>query len=68
MWISRFFKDRRGGVAPMFAIAVVPIFGLVGASVDYSRANSVRTGMQSAIDATALAMAKLAPTLTEAQL
>ena len=68
MLLSQFFKDLRGGVAPMFAIAVVPIFGLVGAAVDYSRANSVRTGMQSAIDATALAMAKLAPTLTAAQL
>jgi Flp pilus assembly protein TadG len=66
--LSSFLKDRRGGVAPMFAIAVIPIFGLVGAAVDYSRANSVRTGMQSAIDATALAMARLAPTLTQAQL
>jgi Flp pilus assembly protein TadG len=61
-------QDRRGGVAPMFALAIVPVFGLVGAAVDYSRANSVRAGMQSAIDATALAMAKLAPTLTQSQL
>jgi Flp pilus assembly protein TadG len=68
MSLSRFLKDRRGGVAPMFAIAVIPVFGLVGAAVDYSRANSLRAGMQSAIDATALAMAKLAPTLTQTQL
>src|SRR4029078_4473337 len=68
MSLSRFLKDRRGGVAPMFAIAVIPVFGLVGAAVDYSRANSVRAGMQSAIDATALAMAKLAPTLAQTPL
>lgn len=68
MSLLRFLQDRRGGVAPMFALAIVPVFGLVGAAVDYSRANSVRTGMQSAIDATSLAMAKLAPTLTQAQL
>jgi len=68
MSLFRFLKDRRGGVAPMFALAIIPVFGLVGAAVDYSRANSVRAGMQSAIDATALAMAKLAPTLTQAQL
>jgi Flp pilus assembly protein TadG len=68
MSLSRFLKDRRGGVAPMFAIAVVPVLGLVGAAVDYSRANSVRAGMQSAIDATSLAMAKLAPTLTQTEL
>jgi len=68
MSLFRFFKDRRGGVAPMFALAIIPVFGLIGAAVDYSRANSVRTGMQSAIDATALAMAKLAPTPTQTQL
>ena len=68
MSLLRFCQDRRGGVAPMFAIAVIPVFGLVGAAVDYSRANSIRAGMQSAIDATALAMARLAPGLTEAEL
>ena len=52
----------------MFALAIIPVVGLVGASVDYSRANSVKAGMQAALDATALAMAKLAPTLTQTQL
>ena len=68
MSLSRFMKDRRGGVAPMFAIAVVPVLGLGGAAVDYSRANSVRAGLQPALDATSLAMAKLAPTLTQSEL
>ena len=68
MWFSRFWQDRRGGVAPMFAIAVIPVIGLTGAAIDYSRANSVRTGMQAAVDATALYLAKLAPGLTQSQL
>src|SRR5436305_4523515 len=68
MLLSRFLRDRCGNVAPMFAIAVIPVIGLTGAAIDYSRANSARTGMQAAIDATALAMAKLAPTLTQSQL
>lgn len=68
MLLSRFMQDRRGGVAPMFALAIIPLIGLVGAAIDYSRANSVRVGMQAAIDATALAMAKLAPTLTQSEL
>jgi Flp pilus assembly protein TadG len=68
MLFSRFFKDRRGGVAPIFAIAIIPVIGLTGAAIDYSRANSVRTGMQAALDATTLAMAKLAPTLTQSEL
>src|SRR5262249_44397205 len=42
--------------------------GLVGAAVDYSRANSTRTDMQAAIDATALMLSKNAPTMTAAQL
>jgi hypothetical protein len=33
-----------------------------------SRANAARTGMQASLDATALAMSKLAPTLTQSQL
>ena len=53
-----FLQDRRGAVAPMFALAVIPVVGFVGMAVDYSRANSIRTGMQAALDATALAMSK----------
>ena len=68
MLLHRFLKDRRGNVASMFALAVIPVIGLVGAAVDYSRANAIRSSLQAAIDATALAMAKLAPTLTQAQL
>jgi len=65
MLLHRLLKDRRGSVAPMFALAVLPVVGLVGAAIDYSRANSVKSGMQSSLDATALAMAKLAPTVTQ---
>ena len=43
MLLSRFLKDRRGGVAPMFALAIIPVIGFVGAAIDYSRANSVRS-------------------------
>ena len=68
MLLSRFMADRRGAIAPIFALALIPMVGLTGAAVDYSRANNVRSGMQAALDATALAMAKLAPTLTPSEL
>jgi Flp pilus assembly protein TadG len=68
MSLRRFLQDRRGGVAPIFALAIIPVIGLVGAAVDYSRANTIRSGLQSALDATALAMAKSATTLTAEQL
>jgi Flp pilus assembly protein TadG len=68
MFLRSFLRDCRAGVAPMFALAVIPVIGLVGAAVDYSRANSIRTKVQGALDATALAMARSAPTLTESDL
>ncbi len=57
-----------GNLAMMFALAVVPIMGLVGAAVDYSRANSDKAAMQAAVDATALMLSKNVSTLTTAQI
>src|SRR3954469_7699098 len=65
---SRFFADRRGNVVAIFGLAIVPVIGLVGMAVDYSRGNSMKAAVQAALDATALAMARTAPTLTAAQL
>jgi Flp pilus assembly protein TadG len=68
MLLQRFLQDRRGGITPMFALAIIPVFGLIGAAVDYSRANSVRAAMQAAADSTALMLSKDASTLTASQL
>jgi Flp pilus assembly protein TadG len=68
MEFARFLKDRRGGVAPILALGLVPLVGALGAAVDYSRASSARTAMQAASDATALMLAKNASTLTANQL
>lgn len=64
-WSGR--RSRAGNVAIIFSLAIVPIVGGVGAAVDYSMANANRTSMQKALDATALALAKLMP-LSQAQL
>jgi Flp pilus assembly protein TadG len=42
----------------VFAIALVPIVALIGTSVDFSRANDVRSTMQGALDSAVLAGAK----------
>jgi Flp pilus assembly protein TadG len=65
---ARFRKDRRGGVVPMLAIAIVPMMGAVGASVDFSRINATRTAFQAAIDSAALMLAKEARDLDGTQL
>ena len=67
-FLSRFPRDERANVAPIFAIAVIPILGLTGTAVDYSNANAARTAMQAALDTTALMLSKEANGLTQDQL
>ncbi len=55
---ASFLRNRDGSVAPLLALATLPLLGLVGAAVDYSRVNSARTTMQAALDATVLMLAK----------
>jgi hypothetical protein len=48
-------RNTAGNVVVAFAIAVVPIVGLAGAAVDYSRATELKASLQAAVDAAALA-------------
>src|SRR5215203_1483934 len=59
-FISRFRSHERANVAPIFAIAMIPVMGLTGAAIDYSRANSIKSAMQAAADATALNLVQTA--------
>ena len=68
MLLGRFFKDCKAGVAPILALGIIPLIGAIGAAVDYSRANLVRTAMQSALDSTALMLSKDAQNMSTAQL
>ena len=62
-------RDANGGnVAITFALAAVPIFGFVGAAVDYSHGNAVKASMQAAADSTALMLAKNASTMTSSEI
>jgi Flp pilus assembly protein TadG len=66
--VRNFRGARDGNIVLTFALTLIPVMGLVGAAVDYSRANSARTAMQAAVDSTALMLSKDAPGLTNAQL
>ena len=48
--IRRFVQDRRANILPMFGLSLIPIVGLIGAAVDYSRANRTGVMLQDAID------------------
>ena len=63
--LRRFVGNRDGGVGPMLALAVLPLFGFVGAAIDYSRAASTRTAMQASLDASALMLSKDAQTIPD---
>jgi Flp pilus assembly protein TadG len=66
--VRAFGRCAQGNTAVMFALALLPIVGAVGAGVDYSQANSMKSSMQAATDATALALITQAGTLTSDQL
>jgi Flp pilus assembly protein TadG len=66
--IREFTRADGGTVAIMFGLMLIPVIAATGAAIDYSRASIVRTAMQAALDATALAVSKQAATLTPDQL
>ncbi|AKI01517.1 Flp pilus assembly protein TadG [Hoeflea sp. IMCC20628] len=53
--LLRLFKNRSGNFGMMAALLLVPVFGAAGLAVDYSNAISVKTQVQGAADAAALA-------------
>ena len=65
--LDAFRRADRGNVAIIMGLALVPAVGATGAAVDYSRANSVKAGMQTAVDSTALMLAKEAAVVGQAQ-
>jgi Flp pilus assembly protein TadG len=54
----RFSQAPEGNVAIAFALSLLPLIGLAGAALDYSRSSSVKAELQAATDLTALALAR----------
>lgn len=66
--VSRFVDDRRGVVAVIFGLAVLPLILSVGVAMDYSRRGTTESKLQIAADTAALALAHEADALDEAAL
>ena len=66
--LSDFRSARGGNVAIMFGFLALLLVGGVGAAVDYSRANWVRTSMQTAADSVALMISKEASSVSASKL
>jgi hypothetical protein len=56
--LRRFCSGTDASIATTFALALIPIMTAVGAAIDYSRANSAKTFLQSALDTALIAGAK----------
>src|ERR1043166_5619451 len=63
--IRAFVKAKRGNVAMMFTIALIPLMIGAGAGLDFARGMLVRQQMGEALDAAALAVGST-PGLTQA--
>jgi len=63
-----FRHAKRGNVILTFALALIPMVGMVGAAVDYTRGNNAKASMQMAIDATGLMLSKDVSALNGSQL
>ena len=65
--MHRFCKNIDGNVGVLFGLALLPLVTAIGMAVDYSRATSARTVMQTALDGAALMIAKDAAGLSAAE-
>ena len=53
-YLRKFRADRRGSVAAIFSLSMLPLMAFIGASLDYGRAIASANELQSMIDASAL--------------
>jgi len=66
LW-ARFLRNCRGGIAPLFGLTALPLMGAVGIAIDFTQISATRTAFQTALDATALMMAKSAANQSDAE-
>ena len=61
--VRAFARCERGNFGIIFALAAVPVLGVAGMALDYSRISSTRENLQASVDAaiTAAAARRLAP-------
>jgi Flp pilus assembly protein TadG len=66
--LRRLCSEERGNVMVMFSFAMVPVIGLTGATIDYSRATDARQMLNAAVDSAALMAARDATKLSDSEL
>lgn len=54
-FFSRFRRDRRGAVAVLIAVAIIPLIAMIGTATDSARGYYAKSRLSAAVDAAALA-------------
>jgi len=66
--VSSFATNRRGNVAVISALAMLPMVAAVGCVIDYTTASTIKTELQAAADAASLATVSInSPVITTAK-
>jgi Flp pilus assembly protein TadG len=63
--LARLWNDRRGNIAIMFAAASIPLLLVMGGAVDFARFARYKAELANAVDAAALALARVGQQFTE---
>lgn len=64
----RFKSDESGATAIMFGLSLIPVIGLVGGAVDYSRAARAHSELQKAVDAATIVLTRAPASASQADL
>jgi Flp pilus assembly protein TadG len=64
---KRLCDDQRGNVFILFAVAAIPLLLIMGGAVDFARYARYKAELSNAVDAAALALARVGEDYTEAQ-
>ena len=51
-------RSKRGGTTMLFALLAIPVFGMVGFSVDMVRSSNAKSALRAALDASLLSAAQ----------
>ncbi|HQF30438.1 MAG TPA: pilus assembly protein, partial [Hyphomicrobiales bacterium] len=65
--LEAFGRNEKGSVAIIFALSLIPVLGVSGIAVDYSRLHVGRSSLQDVVDGAAVAIARYPGTLTKSE-
>lgn len=66
--IASFLRDRKGNIATLFGLSLLPLALIAGTAIDYTGANTMLSNLQKSVDAATLELCQTSANLTVADL